>query len=249
MVNLSKKNVDFLKKELKGKKSLIIATSSRWDGHQDDIPKSTELAMDIANSSGAVFIDASKLNIFICEGNVSSSSGNNCGIKEALLKNKEKNPSGNHRCWASINNKTDELWIISKALFEADIVLFFASVRWGQTNSVYQKLIERLTWLENRHTTYSENNLLEGKKAGIILFSHNWRSEEVLDTQIKVLSFFGFDTPKNLSFKYQWTKDYLDETQKGYKKDHKDFLEIFKITKRIVKRFIDWINPKEKKFS
>jgi multimeric flavodoxin WrbA len=52
-----------------------------------------------------------------------------------------------------MNHKDDELWKISKPLFEADVVIFFSSIRWGQTNSYYQKIIERLTWLENRHST------------------------------------------------------------------------------------------------
>jgi hypothetical protein len=44
------------------------------------------------------------------------------GLKKLYLKDKEKNPSGYHRCWASIHNEDDELWKISKELFESDCV-------------------------------------------------------------------------------------------------------------------------------
>ncbi len=146
------------------KKVLLIATSNRWEGHKDDEAKSTKLAKLVAERLGTdkcEFIDASKLNIAVCEGNVSSKFGNHCGEKGALLKDKDKNPSGYHRCWASINNKSDELWKITKPLFESDAVVFFTSIRWGQTNSVHQKLIERLTWIENRRTTLGESDIIK----------------------------------------------------------------------------------------
>jgi hypothetical protein len=107
-----------------------------------------------------------------------------------LLKDKDKNPSGFHRCWASINNKDDELWKISKPLFESDVVIFFGSVRWGQTNSFYQKLIERLTWIENRRTTLGEGNIVEKIDAGIILLGQNWNGRRVLNDQKEVFKFF-----------------------------------------------------------
>ena len=128
------------------KKVLFLTTSNRWEGSKE-IPKSTLLAMDIKSkleeSTEVALLEIPKLKIFPCEGNVSGVEGNNCGIKDALLKDDEKDPSGNHRCWASINNSDDELWKITKELFECDAVVFFASVRWGQTNAFYQTLIER----------------------------------------------------------------------------------------------------------
>jgi len=140
-----------------------------------------------------------------------------------VLKDKKKNPSGHHRCWASVNDKEDELWKISKELLSSDIILFFASIRWGQTNAEYQKLIERLTWLENRHTTLGEENLLEGKQAGFICIGQNWNGANVTVVQKNVLDAFGFDTPDNLFWNWQYTSDFNDETQQSYKASHKQF--------------------------
>ena len=217
--------IDYLKKK---KKVLFLTTSNRWEGDKEK-PKSTILAEYIKSKIGdsVEIIDVAKLNIYICEGNVSKSDGNNCGVKDAALKDKEKNPSGNHRCWCSINNKDDELWKISKPLFESDAVVFFVSVRWGQTNSVYQKLIERLDWIENRHTTLKEDNIIENIDAGIIAIGQNWNGENVIETQKQVLEFYGFKVPEELSFNWQYTKDKLDESQESYKNALKTFEKVF----------------------
>ena len=214
--------------KLSGRRALVVATSNRWKG-EGEVAKSTLLAQVVAKEAGATFIDASKLRIATCEGNISSIKGNKCGVKGALLKDPSRNSGGIHRCWASINNPDDELWRVSKPLLESDVVVFFASVRWGQTNSVYQRLIERLSWIENRWTTLGEENVLQGVEAGIVLVGHNWNGEVVLETQRRVLSFFGFDVPANLSFGWQWTQDEGDETQEGYKADPKDFGDDFGI--------------------
>jgi multimeric flavodoxin WrbA len=225
------KKLDTLINYLKDKeKVLLLTTSNRWEGDKEQ-PKSTQLAEFVKKEIGnnVEVIDVSKLTIHCCEGNVSKMDGNNCGVKDAALKDKEKNPSGNHRCWASINNKDDELWKVSKPLFEADAVVFFVSVRWGQANSIYQKLIERLNWIENRHTTLEENNIIEGKEAGIVVIGQNWNGTAVLDTQKKVLDFYGFNVPDELSFNWQYTDDALDETQESYKKAPEAFEKAFDI--------------------
>ena len=195
------KTIDYLSKK---EKVLLLTTSNRWVGHSEDVPKSTQLAIYVQEQLGkqkATLIEVPKLKIYPCEGNVSSSpesGGNNCGAKAASLKDKEKNPTGYHRCWASINNKDDELWKISKPLFESDAVQIFGSVRWGQTNGFYQKLIERLTWIENRATTLGEKSIVSNIDAGLILIGQNWNGKDVVDTQQKVLEFFGFKTPKEM---------------------------------------------------
>ena len=212
--------LDKMIEHLKGKKKvLFLTTSTRWSGDKQK-PKSTVLAEHVAKEVGdnVELIDVGSLTIYCCEGNVSKNEGNNCGVKEAALKDKEKNPTGDHRCWASYNNKDDELWKISKVLFEADAIVFFVSVRWGQTNSVYQKLIERLTWLENRHSTLKEDNIIKDKETGIVLIGQNWNGENVLDTQKQVLEFFGFKVPEVLIFNWQYLKDPKDESQNSYKK-------------------------------
>ena len=211
-------------------KVLLIGTSNRWEGHKDDEAKSTKLAKLVCERLGSdkcEFIDVSKLNIFVCEGNVSSKWGNHCGEKGSLLKDKDKNPSGHHRCWASINNKSDELWKITKPLFESDTVLFFTSIRWGQTNSIYQKLRERLTWIENRHSTLGEANIVKNIDAGVIAIGQNWNGKDVTQTQKHVLEFYGFNTPQELFWNWQYTDDARDETKKSYSKAIKIFDDTF----------------------
>ena len=231
--------------QCQGKRVLLLTTSTRWEG-SDETAKSTQLAQQIQKSLGesCQLIDVPQLKIYQCEGNVSREDGNRCGLKESVLKDEDKNPTGYHRCWASFNHADDELWKISKVIFESDVVLFFGSVRWGQTNSVWQKLIERLTWIENRHSTLGENNIVANIEAGCILTGHNWRGADVLATQLEVLTFFGFQTPKNLSFNWQWTNDQFDETEEGYDADVVDFRRKFGLTS-LVESFQNWINRRK----
>lgn len=216
---MNKKLKDTIKELKKYKKILIITTSNRWDGEKEK-PKSTLLGELIAEKleKKAKIIDSSKLKIYTCEGNVSGRKGNNCGVFGAKLKNKKKNPSGNHRCWASINNNDDELWKITKELFNSDAILFVGSIRWGGMNSVYQKLIERLTFIENRHTNLGGENLLKSKIAGVIAIGQNWNGAETIKKEKKVLKYFGFKTPKELSWNWQYTKDSEDESEESYQK-------------------------------
>lgn len=225
---------------LQGKRVLLIATSTRWEGDKE-LPKSTRLAHMIADHvEGAKIIDASKLHIYQCEGNVSKSGGNNCGEAASSLKDSEKNPSGCHRCWASFNHADDELWKISRDLFESDVVIFLTSVRWGSANAIYQKLIERLNWLENRHTTLGEENIIQNIEAGIIAVGHNWNGNNVVQLQKQVLNFYGFAVPESLSWNWQWTSDSNDESQEGYLQDPKDFDSRFGKYEKITESFKKW---------
>jgi len=214
-------------------KVLLLSCSNRynWDPNDVDIPKSTILAMIIQEYLGnkAVLIDVPELNILPCEGNVSRKDGNSCGVKKALLKSDTKNPSGNHRCWASLNDKSDELWKISKELFESNAVLFFTSVRWGQANMFYQKLIERLTWLENRHSTLGESNLIENIQSGFICCGQNWKGMDVVDTQKRVHTFYGFKPNDNFYWNWQYTNKITDESQKSYEEAFPAFVDKFKL--------------------
>jgi multimeric flavodoxin WrbA len=215
-----------------GGKVLFLTTSTRYPFNtgygkgnlEVEIPKSTELALYIKDNipNESHWIDIPQLNILPCEGNVSAKDGNNCGVEAAKLKNKEKNPTGNHRCWASFNNSSDELWKVSKKLFECDTVMFFTSIRWGQTAAMYQKLIERLTWIQNRHETLKDENVIKGKKAGFICIGHNYGGAEISHLQSLVLSHFGFDAPENLFWNWQYT-DWLDESLESYSKAHSKF--------------------------
>jgi multimeric flavodoxin WrbA len=208
---------------------LLLSCSNRynWDENDIDIPKSKMLAMYIDDELGnkSKLIDVSELKIFPCEGNVSRKDGNSCGILKSKLKDDKKNPTGYHRCWASLNNKSDELWKVSKELFESDAVIFFSSVRWGQTNMFYQNLIERLTWIENRHSTLGESNVVKDIESGFICVGQNWNGENVTEIQKEVHKFYGFDVNDKLYWNWQYTKDENDESKSSYKKSHKKFID------------------------
>ena len=234
---------NYLKKNNK-KKILFLTTSNRWSGDKE-LPKSSIIADELVKKLGTgTIINVSKLKIFPCEGNVSTKRGNTCGLKEAMLKDKDKNPTGNIRCWAAVNNKSDELYKVANAIFEADIIIFFGSVRWGKMNSIYAELIERLTWLENRHATLGESNLLKDKECGIVAVGHNWNGENVIKLEKEVFKFLGFKTPEQLSFNWQWTNNKTDESKQGYLESFGDFLKEFNFVETLneaVIRFKEWI--------
>ena len=240
-----KKLYNYLKKQ-KNKKIIFLTTSNRWEG-DNELPKSSIIADELIKKLGSdnvQLINVAKLKIYPCEGNVSTKRGNTCGLKEAKLDDKEKNPTGHIRCWASLNNKSDEMYKVANAIFDADIVIFFGSIRWGKMNSIYGELVERLTWLDNRHSTLGESNLLKDKEVGVIATGHNWNGEEAVKLEKQVLSFFGFKTPDVLSFNWQWTKDKNDESKKGYLEDFGDFLREFDFVeslKESIIKFKEWI--------
>ena len=197
---------------------LFLTTSNRggWASKElKEEPKSTRLAKAIQSYLGknkVTLIEIPELKIYTCEANVSHMKGNECGLKKASLDDKDKNPTGHHRCWRNINNPDDELWKVTKVLFKSDSVLFFGSIRWGQMNAIYQNLIERLTWLENRHSTLNESNLLKDISCGIIAIGQNWNGKNVIDIQKNVLTFFGFDVKEELSWNWQYTENSNDES-------------------------------------
>jgi multimeric flavodoxin WrbA len=237
--NISTGNLSTLEKTIteldKLDKVLLLACSNRynWDENNIDIPKSTIIAMIIQEALGdkAVLIDVPELTIHPCEGNVSRKDGNSCGVKKALLKDDKKNPSGLHRCWASLNEKDDELWRISKELFESNAVIFFTSIRWGQASMFYQKLIERLTWLENRHSTLGESNIIKDIQSGFICTGQNWHGLDVVDTQRKVHYFYGFKPNDKFYWNWQYTSKVTDETQTSYKDSFGAFAKKFGLDK------------------
>jgi multimeric flavodoxin WrbA len=228
-VDKLKETIDILKSK---KRVLLLSCSNRynWDENKIDVPKSKilgEFLVDELGRDKVNLVDVSKLKIFPCEGNVSRSEGNSCGIKKSALKDDDKNPTGHHRCWASINNKSDELWKISKELFESDCVIFLASVRWGSANMFYQNLIERLTWLQNRHSTLGESNILKDIESGMICVGHNFNGSNVTDLQSKIHEFYGFKVNKKLYWNWQYTNDVHEETPKSYKDSYKSFIKDF----------------------
>lgn len=75
--------------------------------------------------------------------------------------------------------------------------------------------MERLTWIENRHTTLGEESIIKNIEAGIIVIGHNRNNELTIQTQKEVLNSFGFEVPKQLSRGRTFT-DMNDESQKSY---------------------------------
>jgi hypothetical protein len=111
-------------------------------------------------------------------------------------------------------------------------------------NAIYTSLIERLTWLENRHTTLGESNLLKDKEVGVVAVGHNWNGEESVKLEKEVLSFFGFKTPEQLSFNWQFLKNTNDESKKGYVEEFGEFLKDFNFVETLqesIIRFKEWI--------
>jgi len=220
-------------KELeKYKKVLLLTCSNRGEEvSKTQLPKSSILARVIHNNlDNSTIIDVTKLKIYPCEGNVSRMEGNVCGIKEALLDDPEKNPSGYHRCWASVHNPDDELWKISKELFESDCVVFFASVRWGQANMFYQKLIERLNWINNRFIPYGEENIIKDISSGFIIIGQHKYGDDIAELQYNNHEYYGFNVNKELY--WNWNAEDIefdDETLQGYLDSYPEFFDEFKI--------------------
>ena len=214
---------------------LLLTTSNRFEGHAWDVPKTTQLALRIREHlrkkrKRVTLIDVAKLTIHTCEGNISGKRGNDCGVLAAKLPDRSKNPTGQHRCWASINNADDQLYKISRELFRSRVVVFFVSVRWGQANSVYQRLFERLSWIENRFSSLGQAPIRQLRKleAGIVVFGHNWNDEAVLETQRQNFKWFGWKTPAALSLCWQYTKDEEEESQESYLDAAREFASTLK---------------------
>lgn len=227
--------VDTIKELRKYKKVLLLTCSNRGEEvSETQLPKSTILAKIIhQNLENSDLLDVTKLKIYPCEGNVSRMEGNVCGVKEALLEDEEKNPSGYHRCWASIHNPDDELWMVSKKLFESDCVVFFASVRWGSANMFYQKLIERLNWINNRYIPYGEPNIIKDTGSGFIIVGQHVYGDKICELQYSNHEYYGFDVNEKLY--WNWTAEdvkFDDETLEGYIESYPEFLEEFKINLR-----------------
>jgi multimeric flavodoxin WrbA len=132
---------------------------------------------------------------------------------------------------------------VANAIYAADIVIFFGSIRWGKMNAIYTQLLERLTWLENRHATLGESNILKEKEAGIVAIGHNWNGKEAVKLEKEVLEFFGFKTPDTLSFNWQYLDDADDESQAGYKKEYKAFMKEFDFVESLkegIKKFREY---------
>jgi len=91
----------------------------------------------------------------------------------------------------------------------------------------YQKLIERLTWIENRHSTLGESNIVENIQSGFICTGQNWKGMDVVDTQKRVHTFYGFKPNDNFYWNWQYTNKITDETKESYKEAFPTFVKKF----------------------
>lgn len=213
----------FIEKLSEHKNVTFITTSTRspYVEKYGETPKSSQLAEKIAEilrEKGVAVdvIDAAKLKIYNCLGCVSEMHGNHCGAKESSVKDNEKNPHGHLRCWASHDFEDDELYKIANSIYSSQAVIFFGSQRWGSVNAIYQKVIERITWMENMHRTLEEKSTISDIEAGLVIIGQNWQVDQSLLTQKKVLEFFGFQAPDELFMGWQYTRDMNDESKNSY---------------------------------
>jgi hypothetical protein len=93
----------------------------------------------------------------------------------------------------------------------------------------YQNLIERLTWIENRHATLGEDNIVKNIESGFICVGQNWNGENVTEVQKKVHDFYGFKTNDNLYWNWQYGNNINDESQESYKKAYNKFVKDTKL--------------------
>ena len=229
---------NFLRELSALKKVTFVTTSNRSpyvEKTYGEVPKSTQLANSLADNLRrrgikVAVLDAAKMKIYNSLGCVSEIKGNLCGVKKSMVKDKTKNPHGHLRCWASHDFEDDELWKITNEMFESQAIIFFGSQRWGNVNAVYQKLIERLDWLESKWTTLGEENVIKDIKAGLVLLGQNWRVKETLEVQREVLKFYGFQIADPLFMGWQYTRDVNDESDESYKNSAPTFEKSWGVT-------------------
>jgi hypothetical protein len=121
------------------RKVLFVTTSTRSEfvSGKGEKPKSTQLAYHLAKmlerkgTTEVKVIEAPSLKIYDCLGCVSELNGNMCGVKEASVESKEKNPTGNLRCWASHDYEDDELWKIVTPSIRIRSCCFFLVTKMG----------------------------------------------------------------------------------------------------------------------
>jgi hypothetical protein len=83
---------------------------------------------------------------------------------------------------------------------------------------IYQRLYERLSWIENRVSSLGEQPIrqLRRLQAGMVVFGQNWNDARVLKTQKQNFQWFGWKTPAALSFYWQYTTDADEESPESY---------------------------------
>jgi hypothetical protein len=110
--------------------------------------------------------------------------------------------------------------------------MFFASVRWGQANMYYQKLIERLNWINNRFVPLGEDNVIKDITSGFIIIGQHENADSICKLQYGMHDYYGFKPNEELY--WYWMAEnikYDDETLKGYLESYPKFFKNFNIEK------------------
>ena len=68
---------------------------------------------------------------------------------------------------------------------------------------------------------------MENIQSGFICTGQNWNGLDVVDTQRRVHTFYGFKPNNNLYWNWQYTNKMSDETQESYKKSFPEFVKKF----------------------
>lgn len=127
--------------------------------------------------------------------------------------------AGKYRCWATYESiedpekhgGIDEMPVIYDGIDESDIIIFSTSVRWMSHSALFQKIIERMNTLENRHSVYGEKNPLSGKKAGIIVVGQHYQSQKVAGSLSETMTLLGFQCSNSSIFSWQKSHNMNEE--------------------------------------
>jgi hypothetical protein len=94
----------------------------------------------------------------------------------------------------------------------------------------YQKLIERLNWINNRFIPYGEENIIKNISSGFIIVGQHEYGDDIAELQYNNHEYYGFEVNKELY--WNWSAEdieYDDETLQGYLDSYPEFFDDFKI--------------------
>ena len=120
-------------------------------------------------------------------------------VLEAKLRDKQENQTGQHRCWASINNKDDQLYKISRELFKfASGGLFRLRSMGTNEQRVSAPLRTPELDRETESPHWGEKRIPQLKKleAGIVLLVIPGTTNKFWQTQKQNFRWFGWKTPE-----------------------------------------------------
>jgi len=97
----------------------------------------------------------------------------------------------------------------------------------------YQKLIERLNWINNRFVPLGEDNVIKNIESGFMIVTQHYGGEPITENQMDMHDYFGFKVNPALYSYWQAEDIYFDdETLRGYLESYPRFYSEFRIKKR-----------------